>query len=68
MKKNSFGNKPVWIIINTYMEISQRNSLCSNPYLKLTHRVFHFISTLFSPIKAENRREEQILPRGEGWL
>jgi hypothetical protein len=46
------------------MEISQGNSLCSYLYLKLKCHVFHLIFSLFSPTKSENRKEEQVLPRG----
>jgi hypothetical protein len=28
---------------------------------------FFFIFSLFSSAKAENRRGEQVLPRGQGW-
>jgi hypothetical protein len=47
------------------MEMSQGNSSCSYLYLKLKYYVFHFL--FFFPTKAENRRMEQVLPRGEGW-
>jgi hypothetical protein len=49
------------------MEISQGNSLCSYVYLKLKCYGFCFIYSLFSPTKLENRRVEQVLPKGEGW-
>jgi hypothetical protein len=58
------GGKPSGVIIHTYMEISQRNSLCSYLYLKLKCHVFHFI---FSLMKLINRRAEQVLPSEEGW-
>jgi hypothetical protein len=60
-------DKPSGIIIHTYMEISQGNSLYSYFYLKLKCHVFHFILSLFFPTKLENRRAEQVLLRGEGW-
>jgi hypothetical protein len=44
------GDKPVGVIIYTYMEISQGNSLCSFLYLKIKCHVFCFI---FSPTKSE---------------
>jgi hypothetical protein len=49
------------------MEISQGISLCSYLYLKLKCHVFCFVFSLFSSTKLENRRLEQVLPRGEGW-
>jgi hypothetical protein len=55
MKKNR-GDEPIVIIIHTYMEISQGNSLCSFLYHKQAKMSF-----LFSSTKSENRRTEQIL-------
>jgi hypothetical protein len=49
------------------MEISQGNSLYSYLYLKLKCHVFHFIFSLFPFTKSENKREEQVLHRGEDW-
>jgi hypothetical protein len=46
------------------MEIPQGSSLCSYLYLKLNVMFFCFIFSLFSPTKSENRKAEQILPRG----
>jgi hypothetical protein len=40
------GDKPIWVIIHTYIEISQGNSLCSYLYLKLKCHVF-ILSFLF---------------------
>jgi hypothetical protein len=57
------GDKPIGVIIQTYLEISQENSLCSYLYLKLKCHVSHFI---FSPTKLENRRADQVLPREGG--
>jgi hypothetical protein len=57
-------DKPTGVIIHTYMEVSQGNSLCSYLYLKLKCHDFHFI---FSLTKSENRKEEQVLSSGEGW-
>jgi hypothetical protein len=39
MKKNR-GDETIWVIIHIYMEMSQRNSLCS--YLKQTKISFFF--------------------------
>jgi hypothetical protein len=61
------GDKSTRVIIHIYMEISQGNSLCSYYYLELKRHAFYFIISLFSPTKSENRREEQVLPRGKGW-
>jgi hypothetical protein len=47
--KKIMGNKPIWVIIHIYMEISQGNSLCSYLYLKL--KKCHFFFFLL-----ENRR------------
>jgi hypothetical protein len=60
------GNKPIRVLINTYIDISQGNSLCNYLYLKLKWHVFCFIFHLFSPIKSENRKAEQVLLKGEG--
>jgi hypothetical protein len=56
-------DKPSRVIIHTYMEISQGNSPCSYLYLKLKCFVFHFLFSLFSLTKLENRRAEQVLLR-----
>jgi hypothetical protein len=61
------GAKPIGVMIHTYKEISQGNSLFSYLYHKPKCHVFCFICSLFSPTKSENRREEQVLPRGKGW-
>jgi hypothetical protein len=53
--KKSRGDEPIVIIIHIYMEIS----LCSYLYLKQAKRVIFFFT------KSENRRTEQILPRGK---
>jgi hypothetical protein len=58
------GDKPTGIIIYTYIEMSQGNSLYSDLYLKLKCHVFCFIFPLLSPTKLENMRVGQILPRG----
>jgi hypothetical protein len=50
------GDEPMQVIIHTYIEISQRNSLCR--FLKQTKISF------FSFTKSEKRRVEQILPGG----
>jgi hypothetical protein len=60
------GDKPMGVTIHTYMEIPQGNSLHSHLYLKQT-KMSTFSFYLFSFTKLENRRAEQILPRGEGW-
>jgi hypothetical protein len=49
------------VIIHIYVELSQGNSL----YHKLKCHDFHFVFSLFSPTKSENRRVEQVLPGGE---
>jgi hypothetical protein len=50
------------------MEISQGISLCSYLYLKQQKcLVFLCIFYLFSSTKSENRRAEQVLPRGK-WV
>jgi hypothetical protein len=59
-------DKPSEIIMHTNMEISQGNSLYNYLYLWLKCYVFHFISSLFSPTKSENRTVEQVLPREGG--
>jgi hypothetical protein len=41
------GDKLVGVIIHIYMEISQGNSLCSYPYLKLKCQVFSFYLFFF---------------------
>jgi hypothetical protein len=53
-KKKNRGDEPILIIIHIYMDISKGNFLCS--YLKQTKM------SLFSFIKSENRRVEQVLP------
>jgi hypothetical protein len=58
------GDKSAGVKIHRNMEISQGSSLCTHLYLKLTCHVFCFI---FSLIKSEDRRAEQVLPRGEDW-
>jgi hypothetical protein len=50
------GDKPIEVIIYTYMEISQGNSLCRYLYLKLKFHVFHFI---FSPFFSYKIREQE---------
>jgi hypothetical protein len=56
--KNIREDKASGIIIHTYMEISEGNSLSSY--------IFHFIFSHFSPTKLENSRVEEFLPQG-GW-
>jgi hypothetical protein len=41
------GDKPVGVIIHTYMEISQGNSLCIYLYLKQAKMSFVFVLYLF---------------------
>jgi hypothetical protein len=53
------GDKPSGIIIHSYIELSQGNSLCTNIYVKLKYHAFHHILSLFSSTKWENRRKEQ---------
>jgi hypothetical protein len=61
------GDKPIGVIIHTYMEISQGNS-CVATFLsnKQKCHAFHFIFSLLSPTKSEKRRAEQVLPGGQG--
>jgi hypothetical protein len=50
------------------MGTTQGNSLCSCLYLKLAkHHISHFIFYIVSSTKSENRREDQVLSRGECW-
>jgi hypothetical protein len=58
------GDEPSGVIMHTYMEISQGNSLCSSLYLKLKCPVFRFI--FFFSYKIGEQETEQSLPRGEG--
>jgi hypothetical protein len=60
------GDKPIGVIIHIYMEISQENSLCSYLYLK-QNKMSCFLFYFFSSTKSENRRVEQVLPKGKGW-
>jgi hypothetical protein len=53
------GDKLSGILMHAYMEISQENSLCSYLYLKPKCHVFHFIFSLFSPTKLENKWAQQ---------
>jgi hypothetical protein len=63
MKKNK-REESIAVIINIYMEISQRNSLCSYHYLKQGKMslFFFFFFFLISSTKSENRRADQVLP------
>jgi hypothetical protein len=61
------GDKPSEVIIHIYMEILQGNSLCSYLHLKLKCHVFHFIFSLFSSTKLENRRVEQAVGGRKCW-
>jgi hypothetical protein len=65
--KKTRRDKPCGFIIYTYMEISQEKSLVATFTSSLNVMCFHFIFPLFSTRKSENRRAEQVLPRGEGW-
>jgi hypothetical protein len=47
------------------MEIPQGNSMYSYFYLKQTKMSYFSFYLIFSA-KLENRKEEQVLPRGEG--
>jgi hypothetical protein len=64
--KNNRGDEPVGVIIHIYMEISQGNSLRGYIYLKQAKMLFFFLFFLFlfSSTKSENRKSEQVLPRG----
>jgi hypothetical protein len=64
MKK--LRDKPSGVIVHTNMEISQGNTLCSYLYLKLKCHAFHFLFSLFSSTKSENKKVEQSLPREGG--
>jgi hypothetical protein len=48
------------------MEIPQGNYLYSYLYPKQT-KMSCFSFSLFSSVKSENRRAEQVLPQREGW-
>jgi hypothetical protein len=50
------GNKPFGVIIHTYMEVSQGNSLCSYLYLKLKCHAFQFILFLFFSYKIREQK------------
>jgi hypothetical protein len=45
------GDKPIGVIIHTYTEIAQGNSLCSHLYLKLKCHVFLFYLLSFFSYK-----------------
>jgi hypothetical protein len=54
------GNKPIGIIIHTYMEI------CIASFISTYNFMFFILSFLFfSPTKSENRSVEQVLLRGK---
>jgi hypothetical protein len=59
MKKNR-GDEPIGAIIHIYMELSQGKHLCV--YLYLKQQKYNFF--LFSSTKSENRKAEEVLPRG----
>jgi hypothetical protein len=59
--------EPVWVIIHICMETTQRISLYSYLYLKLACHDFLIIFYVFSSTKSENKRVDQVLPRGRGW-
>jgi hypothetical protein len=56
-------DKPVGVLIHTYMEISQGNSQLPLSQAKMSCSSF----SLFSPKNLDTRKAEQVLPRGEGW-
>jgi hypothetical protein len=72
VKKTGRG-KSVGAVIYICMGTTQGSSLCSYLYLKLAkHHVSCFIFYVFPSTKSENRRVEQVLPRGRrrrgsGW-
>jgi hypothetical protein len=55
-------DEPIRVIIHTYMEILQGNSLCSYLYLKQTKVSFFFF------YKNGEKEGRQILPRGRRCL
>jgi hypothetical protein len=60
-------DETIWVIVHIYMKISQGNSLCSYLYLKQAKiSCFLFSLSLFSSMKMENRRVEQVLRSGGG--
>jgi hypothetical protein len=62
------GGKPIGVIIHIYMEISQGNTLYRYLYLKHTKMsCFSLYLLSFFSTKSENRKVEQVLPRGESW-
>jgi hypothetical protein len=59
------GDKTIRVIIHTYMEISQGNSLHS--YLDLKQAKMSWFSFIYFT-KSKNRRVEQVLPSHRGRL
>jgi hypothetical protein len=65
--KRSGRDEPIWVVIHISKETTQGISLYSNLYLKLAKcYVFLFILHIFTSTKSENKRAEQVLPRGGG--
>jgi hypothetical protein len=60
------GDKPVGVVVHICKDILQGNSLCSYLYLKQVKMscISFYLFLVFST-KSENRRAEQVLPRGE---
>jgi hypothetical protein len=66
--KRTGRGESIVAVIHICMGTTQGISLCSDLYLKVAkHHVFHFSYYVFSSIKSENRRAEQVLPREE-WV
>jgi hypothetical protein len=63
--KRTGRDEPIWVVIYICMKTTQRISLYSYGYLKLT-KCGVLLSFVFSSIKSENRRVEHVLPRGRG--
>jgi hypothetical protein len=61
--KTTGRDEPIHVVIYTCMETAQGISLYSYFYLKLA-KMSCFSYYVFSSTKSENKRAEQVLPRG----
>jgi hypothetical protein len=65
--KRSGRDEPIWVVLCMCMEATLGISLYSYPYLKLAKTpCFSYYLLRFSSTKLENKRVEQVLPRGRG--
>jgi hypothetical protein len=64
--KRSGKEEPMWIVIYMCMETMLRISLYSYLYLKIAKMLSLSYLLFFSSTKSENKRAEQVLPRGMG--